>query len=286
MNPLLVAGFATAAGVDLIAPLLVAWWIMRRFKAAARVWWTGAAVFAVFQLCTRMPVVLYVQSRPAVREAVEGSFAAFLLFALGLSLSAALFEEGGRWIGYRFRVRERDGGSALLYGAGHGGLESISIGLAMVATLVGYIAVAVMPAETLASLGPDQLRQVEEARAKFAGLAGWEPLLGAWERLCALAVQLALSLLVLQAFVRSPRWWWGALGAHTTVNFMSVVVARVATQRWGVAGGGLAAEGVITIFGFVALWAVALLNAATLNPAAASGREPATGAAPPAPDKS
>jgi uncharacterized membrane protein YhfC len=270
MNPLLIGGYAAAAGIDIIAPLLLALWISKRFGGAGRAWRMGAAVFAVFQLCTRMPVVMFIQSRPELQQAVQGSSSATLLFVLALSLSAALFEEGGRWIGYRFWMRERDAGSALMYGAGHGGLESIAIGLMVVGTLVGYVTLSAMPAQAVAALGPEQIRQVQEARAQFAGLTGWEPLLGAWERLASLAVQLALSLMVLQAFIRSRRWWWYALGAHTAVNLVSVLAARLAVQRWGEQGGGLVAEGVITVFGLAALWGVARL-ARSGPPAAARG---------------
>jgi hypothetical protein len=69
------------------------------------------------------------------------------------------------------------------------------------------------PATAIAVPAP----QVEAARQQFAGQRGWEPLLGAWERLGALLIQLALTVLVLQAFLRGRRWWWYALAAHTVV---------------------------------------------------------------------
>ena len=39
----------------------------------------------------------------------------------------------------------------------------------------------VTPADSLAAAGP----QVAEAKAQFSSLQAWEPLLGAWERICA-----------------------------------------------------------------------------------------------------
>jgi hypothetical protein len=64
--------------------------------------------------------------------------------------------------------------------------------------LVGYLAVVHLPPETVGVSAP----QFEEERKQFAALQGWAPLLGAWKRLGALAIQVALTALALQAFVR------------------------------------------------------------------------------------
>jgi len=259
MNPLLVASFIGAFAVDVVSPVLVALFIWRRWRPRGRVWFYGAGVFLVFQVLTRIPALLFIQSQKAVQDALKESLALYVLFVLAISLSAGLFEEGGRWLGYRYLVRERTWPTALLYGAGHGGLESIGIGLLVGASLVGYMTLMGMPAEVMRALPPERLEQIQAGQAAFTGLQGWEPLLGGWERLAAQAIQMALSLLVLQAFVRSARWWWYALAAHTGVDFSSVLLVRYATETWGQTTGMLIGEGLVTLYGLLAVWIVVRL---------------------------
>jgi uncharacterized membrane protein YhfC len=195
--------------------------------------------------------MLLLQSHPAVKAALKQP--AFLgLFLFLAAASAGLFEEGGRWLAFRFVIppEQRKWQTALMLGAGHGGLEAIGVGLAVLAGLVGYLAVMLLPAETFAGWAG----QVAEVKKQFAQLQGWEPLLGGWERLAALAIQVGLTVMVLQAFVRGRRWWWYALGAHTLVDFTTVGCLQVVGKSWGPAASLLAVEGLATVYALAALW--------------------------------
>lgn len=256
MNRLLVASFIIAFAVDVITPILIARWIWRRWKPPVQIWLWGAAVFMGSQVLTRIPIVTYIQAQGGLREALDRSFALYLAFTLALSLSAGLFEEGGRWIGYRYLVREHTTPNALLYGAGHGGLESIGIGALIASTLASYLVLTVPALPGMNVLTPEQLKLLDEARAQFTALAGWEPLLGGVERVATQPVHLALSLLVLRAFTRSARWWWVALGAHTWLDFSTLLLARFATDRWGRSRGSLLVEGLVVIYGLAAVWVI------------------------------
>ena len=88
-------------------------------------------------------------------------FGPFLVFA---AFTAGLFEEGGRWLAFRFLVppAERQWRTALMLGAGHGGLESMCVGLLVLATLAGYMAVTLLSPETFGAAAP----QVEQARSR------------------------------------------------------------------------------------------------------------------------
>jgi uncharacterized membrane protein YhfC len=175
----------------------------------------------------------------------------FLIFA---AFTAGLFEEGGRWLAFRFAIQpaQRHWRTALMLGAGHGGLESIGIGLLALTGLVGYLAITLLPAEMFGSYAA----QVEQGHKQFAALRGWEPLLGAWERLGALAIQVALAVLVLQAFLRGRRWWWYALAAHTIVDFMTVAVLSLGVKAWGQTAAMLVVEALVTVYAFLAIWLI------------------------------
>jgi uncharacterized membrane protein YhfC len=94
VNPLLVTSFAVAALVDILAPLLLAVFLARRFGGRWRYWLYGLLVFLLSQGVTRVPAMLYLQTRPAVKAALTepGWFWPFLVFA---ALTAGLCEEGG-----------------------------------------------------------------------------------------------------------------------------------------------------------------------------------------------
>jgi uncharacterized membrane protein YhfC len=259
LNPVLVASLAVAALVDLLAPVVLAIFLARRYRCRWRYWLYGLLVFLLSQGITRVPAMLYFQTRPAVAEALKQPvwFWTFLVFA---AFTAGLFEEGGRWLAFRWAIppAERRWPTALMLGAGHGGLESIGIGLLTLGTLAGYLAITLLPPGSLGI----PASQIEEARKQFTGIHGWEALLGGWERLGALAVQVALTVLVLQAFLRGRRWWWYALGFHTLVDFSSLALLHVARENWGwgLQAASLLTEGLVTVYALVGLWLIAALR--------------------------
>jgi uncharacterized membrane protein YhfC len=238
VNPLLVTSFTLTVLVDILAPLLL-------------------AVFLVSQGITRIPAMIYFQTRPAVQAALAEPvwFWLFLFFA---ACTAGLFEEGGRWLAFRFAIppAERHWRTALMLGAGHGGLESIGIGLLTLAGLVAYVVITILPPETFGGYAA----QVAEGRKQFAALQGWEPLLGGWERLGALTIQVALAVLVLQAFLRGRRWWWYAVAAHTLVDFTTVAVLSLVAKAWGRVAAMLVVEGLVTVYALLAFWLIVTLR--------------------------
>jgi uncharacterized membrane protein YhfC len=176
INPLLVTSYIVAFLVEVLAPLALAVFLARRFRAGWRFWFLGVLVFLVFQVLTRIPAVLVLQSLSPVREALKDPLRLWLFFFV-LSFTAGLFEEGGRWLAFRYFVPppERRWRNALMFGAGHGGLESIGIGLLALIGLANYLAFALLPATSLGISG----EQADAIRAQFVDLQGWEPLL-AW----------------------------------------------------------------------------------------------------------
>lgn len=253
----LVAAFAASALIDILAPIVLAVFLARRFHARWRWWWYGVLVFLLFQGITRIPAMIWFQSRPAVAEALKDPvyFWPWLLFA---AFTAGLFEEGGRWLAFRHAVppRDRTWRTALMLGAGHGGLESIGVGLLTFAGLAAYLALALVPLENLGA----PASQVEEGRRQFERMASWEPLLGAWERLGALAIQVALTVLVVQAFHRGRRWWWYALAAHTLVDFTSVGVLVATAKLWGPQTAKLLTEALVALYALLSLWLILKLR--------------------------
>jgi uncharacterized membrane protein YhfC len=246
----LVASFALSVLINLALPFVVATFLARRCRAPWRWWFLGVGVFLVFQVLTRIPVMVVIQRLPAVRQwlAEPVPFWSFLVMA---AFTAGLFEEGGRWLALRFVVppAERRLSTGLMLGAGHGGLEVLGVGLLQLVALISYVALMVAPADSIAAAGP----QVAEAKSQFSSVLAWEPLLGAWERVCALAIQIGLSVMVLNAFRLGPRWWWFALAAHTLVDFTSIAALTLGTQYLGPVWAKIATEGLVMVYALIAM---------------------------------
>jgi uncharacterized membrane protein YhfC len=113
------AGLALAGTICLVGPILLAVWWRRRTGAPFAAFRAGALVFFVAQVVLRfpwqIPLARRIQSHPEL-------MLRFLIFS---ALTAGIFEETGRWLGYRYLVRERTPLTGVMMGLGHGGLESM-----------------------------------------------------------------------------------------------------------------------------------------------------------------
>ncbi len=149
---------------------------------------------------TRVPLVQFAQL--ALRPYLEGSAVLRWTWLFVLSLTAGLFEEIGRYVGYRWLLRNdaKTWAQGVLYGLGHGGCEAaLFVGGLGALTLVN---IAVLSRLDVANLGlpPEQQQLVAQQLSAIAAQPWWYPLLGAWERIWALAFHVAMSLVVLQVF--------------------------------------------------------------------------------------
>lgn len=228
-----------------------------RLKVGWRYAGYGALIFFTFQLITRLPAVQVLQYFLAPQlKASKPLLIAFLVF---LALTAALFEEVGRYLGYRWFMgrEEKTWAKGVMYGLGHGGLES--------AVLVGGLAALQLTNIWLLSstnLGIAPAAQRATAAAQLAAIAaqpGWLPLLAGWERICAITAHVMLSLIVLQVFRRgSLRWLWLAIGLHFLLDGVTALLPQFI--HLGGVGETLLVEGYVTLFAIGALWAIFALR--------------------------
>ncbi len=79
-------------------------------------------------------------------------------------------------------------------------------------------------------VGADQLQATQAFIQAYWGASWYDSLLGAVERLSAVAVHLCLSVMVLQVNRRGQkRWYWLAVFSHTLVDMIAVYGVNV----WG-----------------------------------------------------
>lgn len=210
----ILAAVAAFAVLSVVWPVAIFVICRRRMTLTARNILIGASVFFVFSLVLENAMHLYLlKLNPATAAWLDGSPTIYALYGC---LAAALFEETGRYLGMRLLVRPTGNpGTAVAYGIGHGGIESILIGsLAMVSTFVTAI---LLNSGQLDAVPPQDLGQI---RASLQHLSMMSLVLGSLERLAALLMQIGLSLVVWRA-VEERRAVWLALAIvlHAAVDF-------------------------------------------------------------------
>lgn len=139
------------------------------------------------------------------------------LYGLYGGLAAGIFEETGRLLAFRFVLRRRqDRITSLAYGIGHGGMEAFLVaGLTMVNNLV--IGMAYANAE---ALPPETAAIAEALAATPAGMFLWS----GFERLTAMGLHMALSVLVFACVRTNRRWLYpAAILIHAAVDFAAVL---------------------------------------------------------------
>lgn len=228
----------------LLMPLALGWWIQRRWQPGWRLFAIGAVTFVLSQIF-HIPFNWLVLQKWQLLPTDTAVLSNLLILSLFVGLSAGVFEEGARYLTYRFWAKDaRSWAKGLMLGAGHGGIESFLPGAA---GLINFVVLLALRQGYLPNLiPPEQMNLVQTQIDAMFGTPLYMGLLGAVERVFALTVQIALSLLVMQVFVRGRlRWLAVAILWHALVDATAVF----AISTWGV----LTTEGLIGIMALVSL---------------------------------
>lgn len=241
-----------ANGLLMIAmPVGVAIFLTRKFHLGWDLWWIGAAVFILSQV-GHIPFN-YLMTILLNRTGLVNLSPTEALFfnAIFLGLSAGLWEESFRYGMYRWWARDaRSWRKGLLAGAGHGGAEAIALGLL---ALYSFIQLTALRNADLTKVFPaSQLHQAVLQVTSYWSAPWYQAFLGILERLFAMTAQIALSVLVLQAFLRrQAAWIWLAVFFHALTDASALIAAHYFGVYWTEALVGLfaiASAGIIFAF--------------------------------------
>ena len=233
----------------LLFPVALGFYLVRRFGVRWGLFGFGALAFVGSQVI-RLPLLYGATiafQRGMLPSPPEGY--AFAFNVVVMSLTAGLFEEGARYLVYRFLIKKvRTWREALAFGAGHGGIESILAGLAVVLTLVTMIVRRGMDLSQLPVSG-EQAPLIAQQVEQFFALPWYTPLLGGVERLFAITLHISLAVLVLQVFTQGKiSYLFMAMGYHGLANLIAVSI----NAKWGV----VAAESVVLLVALFSLWII------------------------------
>jgi len=215
--------------------------LTRKYSLGWRLYGIGAALFIVSQIL-HIPFNIFVDRlfRNGVIPPPAENYQ-LLFSAVFLGLSAGLFEELIRYAGLRWWAKDaRSWAKGLLLGSGWGGIEAIIF--FAIPLMLNYVIFLALRTEDLSGLlSPEQLALLQNGLELFWGVAWYDSLLGALERTLVIPIQIFLTILVLQVFIRGQsRWLWFAIAWHALLDAVCVVSVRL----WG----GYATEGILAIF--------------------------------------
>ena len=252
-----IIAFSVSLLIQVSYPLAATLLFRRWLRAPWALYIYGALIYAVFQLFTWLPLNVYLDAQLGAR--LDTEFQAFV-WLMSSAVLAALVEETGRWLGYRYlfprskaRLTWRNG---VMYGLGQGSVETLLLfaGLTFI-TMLAYIVLGQFDLDTIAhSMGASGSPALVEALRSILDMTWSQPLIVAIERVLALPHQVAWALMVMASMVhRRKRWFVFAVAYHASIAVLVPSLARLA-------GFGVA-EGVNLVLAVLSVWIISKLRA-------------------------
>lgn len=197
--------------------LIVAWKMYT--KRSLVPFWVGIMVFIAFSRMLEMiPHSLFLLSSNPVSKAINGNVVLYVIYAATI---AALFEETGRYLAFRFVLTKHPNKeTAVTYGIGHGGIECV---LVLGVTYIQYYAYGQLinsgSMDKMLSAYKDSSQSVDALNQLITNIKGVTKMtcyMADLERISAMMVQIALSILVFQAvYVAGKKYmYWVAVALH------------------------------------------------------------------------
>lgn len=234
-------------GLLMIAvPSVIGYLLTRKLKLNWNLWWIGGFTFVLSQFA-HIPFNLLLLN-PLIKNttnSLSSELMRYIATAVILGLSAGIFEESARYIVYRWWQKDaRSWSKAVLFGAGHGGIEAIILGFLVLLT---FFQLLTLGASDLGSLiQEEKLVLVKQQLEAYWSVPWYLSLLGTVERTFTIPFHISAAVLVLQTFKRQQtRWLFLAIGWHTVINACVIISARL----WGI----YMAEGLLGILAILSL---------------------------------
>lgn len=257
---ILLITFSIAVLVEIGLPLVLAITLRKRLNVGWVLFGVGMLTFIGSQVI-HLPLlsVLTALFQQGILPQPSLSFMPYFN-AIVLGLAAGICEEPARCVGYKLLRKKGDSfPAALMLGAGHGGIESIFIG---VTVLVNVVLMTLSKLNGVASLGLDAATAaaVSSQMDAFWGIAWHLPFAGMVERIFAISLHLSLSVMVWAAVTRRfrvgklPQWIWFVVAVlwHAVVDALSVYLSNMNVHFWAI-------EAIIGVCGVLSLAAAYLI---------------------------
>ena len=214
---------AIALIIAIAVPVLLAIWVMKRFKPGFWAVLSGMIIFFVVQIGFRIILLQLFGLTQFGQTFIANNMVLYIGIA---SLSAGLVEEFGRLFAFKVMLkRKHEFRHGIAYGIGHGGIEAVLlIGLSFLSNIIVGI---MINNGMLGSLPGIEADLVQPTIDLMVGTPSVNFLLGGIERIFAICLHIALSVMVLHG-VRKKQigFTFLAIFIHGSVNFIAVIIAQ------------------------------------------------------------
>lgn len=239
-----IVAMVVAALIGLAIP--AALYVVFRKKGANHLpFWIGCITFVLFALVLEQ-LVYSVLMKTSFWLTVSSNV--WLLGVFG-GLMAGLFEETGRYVAMKTVLRKKRGNdtNALMYGAGHGGIEAVIL---LSATMVVNLIFSLQ-----SNAGVPSPLGTASAALSLAATPYWMFLAGALERISAVAIHVSLSVLVWFAVKNSKKFWLFpvAILLHLLVDAVAVILSGSGVNVW-IIEAAVCAMAIAFVFLAIAVW--------------------------------
>lgn len=221
-----IAGMIFSAVIAIGLPVFLLILVKKKLGAKILFGWYGAAVFVLFALILEQ--LLHSVMLNAAGDILNSNI---WLYALYGGLAAALFEETGRFVAMKFWMgKELRKENAIMYGVGHGGVESILIvGVTCINNLLtSFLINSGQMEQSLASIEAGTGKELAlQSLSVLWTTPGYQFFLAGVERISAIVLQICLSYLIYRAVKEGKKQFYLlAFFAHFLVDALTVVLSN------------------------------------------------------------
>lgn len=188
--------------------------LRKRYKTGILSFFLGCCVYVMFALMLEQYCHVLVLKLTSIDQNL-------FLRALYGGVAAALFEEGGRFLAFKVLMKERRGlDDAIMYGAGHGGIEAF---LLMGANMLYFAVLSISYNANPALFSGQENAEIYTAWVQqMQTVSAGSFFYGGYERIMAMILQVCLSILVMTAVTYGRTGWlFISMGVHTAVNCLA-----------------------------------------------------------------
>lgn len=222
----------------IILPIIAGIYFARKLNLSWKLFFAGGLTFIASQVL-HVPLVL----------ALTPTFQSWevIAYAVVLGLLAGLFEETARYILLKFILKKsRTLNEGVYIGLGHGGTEAILLGVFAALAFVNMVAYRYIDLSTVPSIPAEQLEMAKQQVEAYWSTPPYLAILGFVERIFAMCLHVALSVMVLYGLVaKKQTWFWLAVLWHALVDAVAVYLGQNISL--------LAVEGIVGVFAVVSL---------------------------------
>lgn len=202
-------------------PIAMITYFKRNYNASLFYLVTGACVFTIFQLLIRIPLLNWLGGQFWFYTYIVQNKEIYIVI---LALTAGLFEEIGRFIAFKFLlVDKREWENGVIFGIGHGGVESIIL------VGINYLTFIFISFHLNFGLFKNVIGLIPNIDTVIQLLQETSPtlyLLAGVERLFTIIIHVALSLLVLESVrIGKSTGLILAIGLHTLLNASILLIS-------------------------------------------------------------